>query len=72
MPLLIPAWDFQPIRLDNTPCLLFNPCTKATSQMGKEKKRKERYNRNRRGKGGREGDGEREIVLRLHPDQREC
>ena len=41
MPPLIPAWEFQPIRLDNTPGLIFlNPCTKATSEMGKEKKRK--------------------------------
>ena len=59
MPPFIPAWDFQPIRLDNTPFdlfIYFNPCTKATSEMGKEKKR---YNRNRRGKGGREIEKEK-------------
>ena len=41
MPPLIFAWDFHPIRLDNTPFeIFFNHCTKATSEMGKEKKRK--------------------------------
>ena len=62
---LIPAWDFQSMRLDDTPNLVLNPCTKATSEMGKEKKRYD--NRSKRGNGGREIEKER-----LHPDQWEC
>ena len=74
MPPLIPAWDFQPIRLDDTPYLNFKPLHEGHITDGQRKeKEKGMIIGIKRGKGGREGDREREMsALRLHPDQREC
>ena len=59
MPPLIPAWDFQPIRLDDTPYLNFKPLHEGHITDGQRKKG---MIIGIKGK-GREGDGERETVL---------
>ena len=71
VPPLIPAWDCQPIRLDDTPYLDFKPLHEGHITDGQRKEEEKGMIRGIRGE-GREGDRERETVLRLHPDQREC
>ena len=39
LPPLIPTWDFQPIRLDNTPCLIFLTLARRPHQRWAKKRK---------------------------------
>ena len=68
VPPLIPARDFQPIRLDDTPYLNFKPLHKGHITDGQRKEKEKSIIIGIRWE-GREGGRERETALKLHPDQ---